>query len=127
MTPIWAAVVLISVFAPDMIHGSEQQRMPVAAFGTWLWGVGASVVALVALTRLRGALTRRPLWMTLFGATLAIWSAATMVSIFGPTVVTGSDPTTIPVAALVAPIAAMLATSVAAIVVLVADGFNSSS
>src|SRR5918995_4203340 len=59
VTPIWVAVVLISVFAPDMIHGSEQQHMPVAAFGTWLWGVGASVVALVALTRLRGALTRR--------------------------------------------------------------------
>jgi hypothetical protein len=118
---IWTAVALISVFSPDMIHGSEHQRMPVAAFSTWLWGFGASVAAFAAMGRLRGRFDRRPMWVTLFGTVVAIWTAATLVSIFGPTVDTGSDPTTIPMAALVAPIVAMLATVAAGTVVLAAN------
>ena len=100
---IGIAVVLISLFSHDMIHGSEHQRMPIAAFGTWIWGFGASIAAVVAMARLRGDVRRRPMWMMLSGATTAIWSAATVVSIFGPTQVTGSDPTTIPLAALISP------------------------
>ena len=121
---IWTAVVLISVFSPDMVHGSEQQRMPVAAFGTWLWGFGASVAVFVAMARLRGDSDRRPLWTMLFGATAVIWSAATLVSVFGPTSVTGSDPTTIPRAALIAPIVAMVATVVTGTLVVVATGLS---
>ena len=121
---IWIAVGVISLFSPDMIHGSEHQRMPVAAFGTWFWGCCASTAAVMAMTRLRGDVGRRPLWMMLSGATMAIWFAATVVSIYGPTQVTGSDPTTIPVAALISPIVAMLATLVAATVVLVATGLT---
>ena len=121
---IWTAVVIISVFSPDMIHGSEQQRMPVAAFGTWLWGFGASVVVFVAMARLRGDPGHRPLWMVLFGATVVIWSAATLASVVGPTIVTGSDPTTIPMAALIAPITAMVATVITGATVLVAHGLS---
>jgi hypothetical protein len=33
---IWIAVLLISLLAPDMVTGSEQQHLPVAAFATWL-------------------------------------------------------------------------------------------
>jgi hypothetical protein len=121
---IWTAVVLISVFSPDMIHGSEQQRMPVAAFGTWVWGLGASVVVFVALARLRGNPSHRPLWMALFGTTVVIWSAATLASVFGPTVVTGSDPTTIPMAALIAPIGALVATVITGATVLITHGLS---
>ena len=124
VTSIWIAVVLISVFSPEMIHGSEQQRMPVAAFGTWLWGFGASFASFAAMARLRGDLVRRPLWMMVFGATVGIWSAATLVSVFGPTHVTGSDPTTIPVASLIAPIVAMVGTIVAVTIVRVAHGLS---
>ena len=121
---IWIAVVLISVFSPDLIHGSEHQRMPVAAFATWFWGFGASIAAVVAMARLREDVGRRPLWMILTGATTAIWCAAVLVSIFGPTQETGTDPTTVPLAALISPIVAMRATFVAATVVLVADGLT---
>ena len=121
---IWTAVVLISVFSPDMVHGSEHQRMPIAAFGTWIWGFGASIASLLAMARLRGDVGRRPLWIMLSGATVAIWSATTLVSIFGPTVVTGSDPTTIPLAALISPIVATVATIVAGTVLLVANSLT---
>ena len=122
---IWAAVAAISVFSPDMIHGSEQQHLPVAAVTTWMWGCAASIAAFVTMTRLRGDLDRRPLWIIVFGVTVAIWSAATVISIVGPTVVTGSDPTTIPMAALIAPIVAMAATILAAILVLATSTFGS--
>jgi hypothetical protein len=62
--------------------------------------------------------------MMVFGATVGIWSAATLVSVFGPTHVTGSDPTTIPVASLIAPIVAMVGTIVAVTIVRVAHGLS---
>ena len=116
---IWTAVLVISVLSPDMIHGSAQQRLPVAALGTWLWGGGASIAAFMGMARLRDV-GRRSSWIIVFGATVAIWTAATLISILGPTTVTGSDPTTIPMAALIAPIVAMVATFVTVTVVTVA-------
>jgi hypothetical protein len=35
---IWVAVLLISLLAPDLVSGPEQQHLPVAAFSTWFWG-----------------------------------------------------------------------------------------
>ena len=121
---IWASVAIISVFAPDMISGSEQQRMPIAAFTTWLWGLGGSVASLVPMARLRTDVGRRAFWIMLSGATMAIWAVAMLVSVFGPTMVTGSDPTTIPLAAMIAPVVAMLATVAAGIVAVVANGLS---
>jgi hypothetical protein len=118
---IWVCVAVISVLSPDMVHGSEQQRMPVAAFGAWFWGFGASIAAGMAMARLRGDTTRRAA-VLLAGATMTIWVAAAGVSIFGPTLVTGSDPTTIPIAALIAPIVAALVTIGVATVAVVAHG-----
>ena len=51
---IWVAVAAISLLAPDMVTGSEQQHMPVAAFGTWLWGLIATGTYLWGMERLRG-------------------------------------------------------------------------
>jgi hypothetical protein len=38
---IWIAVLLISLLAPDLVSGSEQQHLPVAAFATWFWAGSA--------------------------------------------------------------------------------------
>ncbi len=57
---IWTAVVAISVFAPDLVSGSEQQHLPVAAFGTWIWGTVSTFMVLAALLR-RDADGGRPL------------------------------------------------------------------
>jgi hypothetical protein len=112
---IWVAVVLISVFAPDMVTGSEHQHLAVAAFGSWFWGLVATGAFLQAMGRLRGDAARRPIWIGLTTATLAVWLIATILSIALPVVETGSDPTLLPVGAMVAPVAATVLTALAGI------------
>jgi hypothetical protein len=113
---IWVAVAIISVFAPDMVTGSEQQHLPVAAFGTWLWGLVATGAFVWAMGRLRGSATRRPIWVGLATATIAIWLVATVLGVALPRVETGSDPTRLPIGAMVSPMAAMVLTALAGIV-----------
>ncbi|MFI5889833.1 hypothetical protein ACIA5D_06890 [Actinoplanes sp. NPDC051513] len=110
---IAGAVILISVLAPDMITGSQQEHLAVAAFGTWLWGLIGSVAFLTGMGRLRGAATRQVIWTGLAVATLAIWLLAAVLAITVPRAVTGTDPTQIPIAAMVAPIAATVLTGLA--------------
>jgi hypothetical protein len=89
---IWTAVVLISVLAPDLVSGSEQEHLPIAAFTTWLWGLVATGGFLWAMARLRGSASRRPIWIGLAVATLTVWLVATILSLALPVVETGSDP-----------------------------------
>jgi hypothetical protein len=112
---IWVAVTLISLLAPDMVSGSEQQRLPVAAFGTWLWGLVATGAFVWAMGKLRGKASRRPIWFGLAAATVAVWLIATILSIALPVLETGSDPTRLPIGALVTPVAAALLTGLAGI------------
>jgi hypothetical protein len=112
---IWVAVALISIFAPDMVTGSEQQHLPVAAFGSWLWGLAATGAFVWGMGKLRGSAARRPIWTGLTAATLVIWLVATIASIASPVVETGTDPTRLPVGAMVAPVAALVLTALAGI------------
>jgi hypothetical protein len=113
---IWVAVAIVSVFAPDMVTGSEQEHLPVAAFGTWLWGLVATGTFVWAMGRLRGSAARRPIWIGLATATIAIWLVATILGVALPRVETGSDPTRIPIGSMVSPMAAMVLTALAGIV-----------
>jgi hypothetical protein len=112
---IWVAVTVISVFAPDMVTGSEHERLPVAAFSTWLWGLVSTGAFVWAMGRLRGDAMRRPIWIGLAVTTLVVWLVATILSVTLPIVETGSDPTRIPVGAIVAPMAATVLTALAGI------------
>jgi hypothetical protein len=112
---IWVAVALISVFSPDMVSGSEQEHLPVAAFATWISGVVGTGAFLWMMGKLRGSVTRRPVWIGLSVTTMAIWTVATILSIVLPVVETGSDPTRLPVGAMVAPVAAAMLTALAGI------------
>jgi hypothetical protein len=108
---IWAAVLAISVLAPDMVTGSEQQHMPVAALGTWMWGLGGTWAALGALGALRRS-RRRHLHQPLALGVAALWFAAAVVAINAPVFETGSDPTRLPLAVFVAPVVATVLTTV---------------
>ena len=112
---IWVAVALISVLAPDMVSGSEQEHLPIAAFTSWLWGLVATGMFLWAMGKLRGDATRRPLWIGLAAVTLAIWLVATILSIALPVFETGTDPTRVPVGAIAMPMAATVLTALAGI------------
>jgi hypothetical protein len=116
LVAIWTAVALISIFAPDLVSGSEQQHLPVAAFATWLWGMVATGAYLVAMGGLRGRASRRPVWIGLTVAILAVWLLATILSIALPVVETGTDPTQLPIAALVTPVAAAVLTGLAGVI-----------
>jgi fatty acid desaturase len=110
---IWVAVVLISLLSPDMVSGSEQEHQKVAAFVTWFWGGVGTLVFLWAMGRLRGDAMWRPTWIGLSSVTLGIWALATIIAIALPVVETGSDPTQIPVGAVVGPVAAAMLTAIA--------------
>jgi hypothetical protein len=110
---IWVAVLLISLFAPDLVSGSEQDHLPVAAFTAWFWGGVGTLVLLLAMSRLRGRASWQPIWVGLSVATLGIWAVASILAITLPVMETGTDPTRIPFAAIFAPVAAAMLTALA--------------
>ncbi len=115
---IWVAVAAASAFSPDLIHGSRQEHLPLAAITWWFWGAIATAFALVpSLARHPSATQDRAAWFALASATTGIWLLAALLSIFTERRVTGSDPTQFPVAAVAAPIIAMVATGIIAAVV----------
>src|SRR5579863_1812369 len=110
---IWLAVVLTSVYAPALVTGSQHEHLHIAALFNWLWGAvatGQVVVAFTALNR-RQAPVARSLWLTLCAGVSGVWLAVLFVSIFGPEFVTGSDPTMLPLAAMISPIVGVFATA----------------
>ena len=114
---IWLAMALSSVFAPDLISDA-QDHVPIVAITIWIWGAVATGFVLVgAAFPARDRLARWGLPV----AVLGIWGAVALVSIFAPSIVTGSDETIIagsgqtivPVAGLFAPVAGAVATGFA--------------
>jgi hypothetical protein len=112
ITGIWVAVVLISVFSPDMVHGSEQEHLPIAALTSWLWGSVSTAFVLIAVVigygRSRNG--RHVAWFLIALAAIVIWAAVTIISVSTPRLVTGTDPTKIPLAAMIAPVVGTVAT-----------------
>ena len=88
----------------------QHEHLPIAAFGDWLYAAIATGLVLMAFSR-RTLDTGRSLWMGFTIAIASIWAVVALASIAAPSMVTGSDPTTIPIAAFVAPIAGVVATA----------------
>jgi hypothetical protein len=108
---IWLAVVVISMFSPDLVTGSAQDHIPIAAVLTWVWGVIVSRSLVITLLGERGRPARLGSVWLLVGDVAAVWAVAAAVAVFGPEMVTGSDPTRVPFCSLLAPIAAMVLTT----------------
>lgn len=113
---IWIAVLVISLFSPDMVTGSQQEHLPLAALTAWLWGLIGTVGFLWGMGKLRGAADRKTIWVGLSATVSGIWLVATVVSLALPVFETGTDPTRLPFGALVAPLAAAVLTSLASVV-----------
>lgn len=104
---IWVASTVAAVFAPDLVSGSEQDHIPIAAISIWLWTLVATGYVLLA--------TRAGASTTLTVATSAIWAAVAVVVLAAPVMVTGTDPTSLPITALLAPPIGAVATGFVAI------------
>jgi hypothetical protein len=101
---IWLSVLLVSLFSPDLVSGSQQEHLPLAAIVTWISGALATRSVLRIIPRSEGE------WMVASLSATALWAAVAIVGIFVPPVLTGSDPTRIPLAAILAPIGGAIVT-----------------
>lgn len=104
---VWVTVVLASILAPALVTGSQQEEIPLVGLSDWLWGLCATgFVLLAGVSRIR----QREHWIGATVAVVVIWGAVAVLSIYGPELVTGTDPTRVPLVALLAPIAGVIGT-----------------
>ena len=96
------AVLVSSLYAPDMVTGSNHEQLPLAGFIDWIWG--AVAVGYLSFVR------RERTDMTLGISVALLWAAVAITSVAAPVFVTGTDPTSIPIAALVVPIVGTIIT-----------------
>lgn len=99
---IWASTAVASLLAPDMVTGSEQEHLPIGLMTGWLWACVGTAYALMTPRR-----SSRASWTV---AVVLIWFMAAVVGIAGPVMVTGTDPTRIPLAVILAPLVAAIVT-----------------
>ncbi len=111
---IWVAIAAASIWSPDMITGSAQEHLPIAAVSDWFYAAIATGLVLLAFAR-RTTGASRSLWTGFTVAIAGIWAGVAVASMAAPTMVTGSDPTTIPVGVFAAPIAGVIATAFASV------------
>lgn len=116
---VWVAVVVVSIFAPDLVSGSEQEHLPIAAFTTWLFGAAGTAAVLLTMWKLRGAARRKPIWTGFTVVVAVIWLVATVLALTLPELETGTDPTKVPLGAIFAPLAASVLTALAGVVAVV--------
>lgn len=115
---IWIAVLVVSIFAPDLVSGSQQTHVPIAAFTTWLWGAGATVAVLLTMMRLRDKPAAQPIWRSYATTVVVVWVVAAALAVALPNLESGADPTSIPLGALFAPFGAAVLTGLAGVVIL---------
>jgi hypothetical protein len=104
---IWASVLIVSLFSPDMVTGSQQDHLPLAALLAWIPGAVATRTVMNAMVRRTAKDQTRSAIAIL---TVLIWAAVALAAVLGPELVTGGDPTRLPVAAVLAPIGGAVAT-----------------
>jgi len=51
---IWLSVLLVSLFSPDLVSGSQQEHLPLAAIVTWISGALATRSVLRIMPRSEG-------------------------------------------------------------------------
>lgn len=103
LAAIWLSAGLVSVFAPDMVTGSQHEHLPIAALTVWVWAAVATGYLLMGTREGRSS-------SPLVAGTSLVWLAVLVATVFAPVLVTGTDPTRVPIAVFVAPVAGAIAT-----------------
>ena len=111
---IWVSTLVFSIFAPDLVSGAEQEHLPIAGLTAWVWAAAATGYVLMA-ARSRRADDDPARWLGFELSVAVVWAVVALAGIFAPDLVTGSDPTRVPLAALVTPVAGMVATGFVAL------------
>jgi hypothetical protein len=107
---VWLAIAAASIWSPDLVSGTEQEHIPLAALTDWFYAALATGLVLMAFGR-RSPGASRSLWQGFALAIGSIWFVIAVASIFAPSIVSGTDPTTVPIAVLASPIAGLIATA----------------
>jgi hypothetical protein len=110
---IWLAVLSASLYSPMMITGAQREQLAIAPMLDWFWASMATGLLVLAAAFARPE--RRDVWPVVALMTCVVWFAVAVASIFSPLMVTGSDPTIIPLMALVAPPAGVVVTAFLAV------------
>ena len=106
---IWVAALAAAVLAPDLVTGSEHEHLPVVALTVWLWASFATGFVLM-LDR-----ARRATWSSM-APIVVVWVVVAAAVAMGPVLTTGSDPTELPLVAMLVPVFGAIATAFAALV-----------
>ena len=104
-----------SIWSPELISGTDQTRVPIAAFTDWFYAVIATGLVLLAFSRRTPDLPRSS-WAAFTLVISGIWLVVAITSIWTPDLIS-DDATRVPIAALVGPIAGVLATAFASVFV----------
>ncbi|HET9782527.1 MAG TPA: hypothetical protein VFR33_12205 [Candidatus Dormibacteraeota bacterium] len=112
---IWGAATIMAVYSPDLITGSNHEHLQLAVAFAWPLAAIATGMVLLAAGVTRRATEVAGAWAVYALLVLLAWGGAAVASVFGAPMVTGTDPTTIPLAVLIAPLFAVLVTAYASI------------
>jgi len=97
---IWLATLAAALFSPDLVTGSQQEHFPLVGALGWLWAAVATGYVLMAgrAGDWDGAARSGAGGFVL--SVTAVWATTAVASIFAPSLVTGTDPTRIPLVAM---------------------------
>ena len=114
---IWVSAILAAIYSPDLVSGANHEHVQLAMFFVWPLAAVATGMVLLAAGVSRHGVEQVGAWAVYAVVTMLAWIGAALGSIFISPMVTGSDPTTIPLAALIGPFFAVLVTAFACIYV----------
>jgi len=98
------------LFSPDLVTGSQQEHLPLAGALNRLWAAVATGYVLMADRGGDPDGRNRSGAGSFVLSVSAVWAVAAVASILAPPLVTGTDPTRIPLVAMLVPLAAMAVT-----------------
>lgn len=116
LVEIWISAVVAAVYSPDMISGANHEHLQLAMFFAFPLAAVASAMVLLAAGVNRRTTEAGP-WVVYAVVNVIAWAGYAVASVFASPMVTGTDPTTIPLAAAIGPVFAVLVTAYSSIYV----------